>query len=487
MKATRVRVNYAPFLPDQVPGARSLKPGEARCPAPSVQEIIRGDLYKAPAVLAQEHYEYLGSADVDYSRYYSQEFFDREIDRIWMRTWQWVCREEHIPNPGDYYVYEFAHRSFLIVRTESGAIKAYYNSCLHRGTKLKAQEGCGTSEELRCPYHGWTWSLAGTLKRVPCAWDFPHVEPGRYRLPEVKVGTWGGFVFINPDQNAVPLLEYLGVLPEHFSSWDLDKRYVELHMAKELPCNWKTAQEAFLESYHVLETHPQLMQGVGDANVQYDVYGDHVSRFYAASGVNSPHLAEPLSEQELLDRMLVGDRSVLSDELVVKAGETARIVMARFLRKVLGEKYRSDLARFSDSEVIDTIEYHLFPNMVLFPGLSLPMVYRFRPIGADPNRTLFELLFLRPIPSDGRPPEPAEVVRVKEEESYSTVPGMDPAFGAVYDQDTNNLRAQQQGMRAGRKTGETLGNYQEIRIRHFQRTVDKYMADASSGGTAHER
>jgi hypothetical protein len=76
-------------------------------------------------------------------------------------------------------------------------------------------------------------------------------------------------------------------------------------------------------------------------------------------------------------------------------GETARTVMAWYLRRVLGEKYGSDLSRFSDSEMIDTIEYHLFPNMVLFPGLSLPMVYRFRPIGLDPNRTLFEILFRR--------------------------------------------------------------------------------------------
>jgi hypothetical protein len=284
-------------------------------------------------------------------------------------------------------------------------------------------------------------------------------------------------VFLHPGAHPPPLEEYLGVLPEHFRDWEMDRRYVALHAAKELPCNWKAAQEAFLESYHVLETHPQLMAGVGDANVQYDTYGPHVSRFYAALGVNSPHLAEKLTEQELVGRMLVGDRSVLSDELTVRDGETARIVMARFLRKVLGEKYGADLSRWSDSEMIDTIEYHLFPNMVLFPGLSLPMVYRFRPLGLDPERTLFEILFLRPVPEDGRPPPlPAEVVRVAEHESYASVPGFDPAMGHVYDQDTNNLRAQQQGFRTSVKRGQTLGNYQEVRLRHFQGTVDAYLA-----------
>jgi hypothetical protein len=174
--------------------------------------------------------------------------------------------------------------------------------------------------------------------------------------------------------------------------------------------------------------------------------------------------------------MMVGDRSVLDqNQLKVQPGENARIVMARFLRKQLGEKYRTDLSGFSDSEMIDTIEYNVFPNMFLFPGLSLPMVYRFRPIGRDPHRCLFDLLFLRPLPSSGERPEPAGVVRVNEHDSYSTVPGMDPAFGAIYDQDTNNLRAQQQGFMASKKGAQTLANYQEVRIRHLQQTFDKYM------------
>lgn len=449
--------------------------GEARCAAPTVQDIIKGDKFPAPAVLTRSDYQYLGSEDVDYARYYDQAFFEAEVDKIWGRTWQWVCREDHIPEPGDHYVYEVAHLSFIVVRQDDGSVKGFVNSCLHRGTKFRKAEGCGHAAELRCPYHGWTWSNDGGLKSVPCAWDFPHVDPAAFHLPEVRIGHWGGFVFLNPSDDGPDLLDYLAPLPAHFASWDMDNRYVDLHMEKELPCNWKTAQEAFLESYHVLETHPQLLTGVGDANVQYDIYSDHVNRFYAAGGVNSPHLAKPLNEQELVNQMLIGDRSVLDDSLTVGEGENARIVMARFLRKVLGDKFKVDLSRFSDSEMIDTIEYHVFPNMVLFPGVSLPMVYRFRPIGMDPSRTLFELLFLRPKPDVGVAPEPAEPVRVREEESYASVPGMDAAMGAVYDQDTDNLRSQQQGYRATRKRGQTLGNYQEVRIRHLNEVVDKYM------------
>ena len=461
-------------------GTTSLVSGEARCPGPSVQELVAPDAVPAPDILRSENYSFLGDEDIPADRYVTQAFFDREMDKVWPKTWQWACRDEHIPDAGDMYTYEVGPFSVLVVRQRDGGVKAFVNSCLHRGTKFRACEGESHGQNLRCPYHGWVWNLDGALEQVPCAWDFPHVEPKKFGLPEVAVGHWGGFVFINLDDAAQPFDDYIAPLADHFANWDLSKRYVSLHMSKELPCNWKTAMEAFLESYHVYETHPQLMTATGDANVQYDTYGDHVSRFYSAGGTQSPHLENALTEQELIDTMLVGDRSMLGDALTVKEGETARSVMARYLRKAFGETYKCDLSAYSDSEIVDTIEYHLFPNMVLFPGFSLPMVYRFRPIGMQPNKTLFEILFLRPLPDDGERPAPAEVFAVKEEESYTIVPGMDFGLGAVYDQDTANLKAQQEGflnaIKCGRKTAQTLGNYQEVRLRHFNQTLDKYLA-----------
>lgn len=448
-----------------------------RCPAaPSVQEIVAKDAFAPPAVLRLEQPSYLGSAPVSVDRYFDQAVFEAEIEKIWKKTWQWVCREDHIPEPGDYYTYEVAHLSYIVVRQQDMSVKGFVNSCLHRATKFKRAEGIGAGDSIRCPYHGWTWENDGSLKSVPCAWDFSHIDPAKTRLPEVRVGHWGGFVFINPSPDGPSLDEYLAPLPEHFATWDIASRYVAVHVAKELPCNWKTAQEAFLESYHVVETHPQLLKGVGDANVQYDCHSDHVTRFYAASGVNSPHLANPLSEQELLSSMILGDRKVLDPTLVLNEGDTARTAMARYLRKVMGEQYKCDLSDVSDSEMIDTIEYHVFPNMILFPGISLPMVYRFRPIGSDPNRTLFEILFLRPKPDGRESPEPPEPYHVAENESYAGAPGFDPAMGHVYDQDTDNLRAQQQGFRASATGVQNLGNYQEARIRHFQLIIDKYLA-----------
>ena len=452
-------------------------PGEARCPGPSIQEMARRDGQEPPYPLNFEAYEFLGDADISFERYTSEAFAQREFERMWNRTWQWACREEHIPEVGDYVVYDIGPYSIIVIRSAVSQVSAFHNSCLHRGTKLKASATEGSSRELRCPYHGWSWNIDGTLKSIPCRWDFPHVTDDKFRLPEVKTGLWGGFVFINLDPAAPPLMDYLGVLPDHFAKWSLDKRYIALHLVKELDCNWKLGVEAFIEGYHTLETHPELLSSSPDAAMQYDVFGDNVGRHYMTTGFQSPHIERVLTEQEILDDILMGDRSMIDpSRLKVGPGETARGVLSRFLREELSKQFQTDLSGWSDAEMIDAIEYNLFPNTILFPGISLPMIYRFRPVGTSPHRTQFELIFLRPVSANGDHPPPAVPYRMRPDELFSTVPGMDPTFGHVFDQDTGNLRQQHEGMIAAAKRGETLGNYQEVRIRQLHRTLDKYLA-----------
>ena len=115
----------------------------------------------------------------------------------------------------------------------------------------------------------------------------------------------------------------------------------------------------------------------------------------------------------------------------------------------------ADLSHVSDTELLDTYSYTFFPNLFLFPGISLPMVYRFRPIGGDPERTLFEILFMRPKPANGKAPDPPEPWYVSESESYASAPGVDPIIGAVYDQDTDNLAMQYRGFQGSAKPGQT--------------------------------
>ena len=207
------------------------------------------------------------------------------------------------------------------------------------------------------------------------------------------------FRSITLDPDAEPLESWLGILPAHFQgSWDLTNRTIALHIQKELPTNWKAAQEAFLEAYHVKETHAQALATAADANAQYDVFGENVSRFVHTIGVQSPHYPGVLSQQAIFDKLRIGDVSRTLGE-----GETARSAAAAILRETLGALWQVDLANRSDSEMLDSIEYHLFPNMCLFAGVSLPMIYRFRPNGMDPSTTLFDLIFLRPLAPGEQP------------------------------------------------------------------------------------
>lgn len=453
-------------------------PGVARCPGMSVRDVLDadGDIAAQPEAYRSESYRFLGDEDIPFERYTSKEFFQSEMDNMWPRVWQWACREEHIPQAGDYYVYDIGNYSLIVTRMKDGGIKAFFNSCMHRGTKLKPSGSQGRSRELACPFHGWTWALDGPLSKLPCAWDFPHAAKEKLSLREARVDTWAGFVFVNMDPDAMPLAEFLAPLPDHAKAAALEERYIAVHVEKELPCNWKVAQEAFMEAYHLSATHPQLLMSSGDINTQYDIYTDYVNRLISLVGVASPNLSEPPDQQVILDSMVLGDRAALGDRLKVAAGDNARRVMAQYFKDVVREGSGLDMDGRSISAMIDTVQYFVFPNSFLFLAVSFPIFYRFRPLGTDPSKTLFDLLIMPTLPKSGERPAPADPYRLTAEESYTTAPGIEEALGIVFDQDTGNMQAQQEGFLAGGKSGATLGNYQEVRIRHMHQTLDKFLA-----------
>jgi phenylpropionate dioxygenase-like ring-hydroxylating dioxygenase large terminal subunit len=448
----------------------------ARAKGQSTADVLRADRCEAPPPLLEERYEFLGDEDISIDRYISREYFEREIEALWPRAWQWACREEHLQEVGDTHVYDIGPYSVIVVRSSADTIEAFLNSCTHRGTRILSAEGGGFSESFTCPFHGWCWNLDGSIKNIPARWDFPHVTEKTHGLQRVQCETWGGFVFINMDPEAGPLAESLDVLPDHFAHFPLDRRRIAVHVEKRLPANWKAAQEAFMEAYHNVETH----DSPNGANAQYDVFGRFVTRFihnigsYDAKALEdygtSKWIDPPLTEEQQLRSMAVGG----PDQIVIPEGETARRTAAEVLRKSVGERLGIDLAGWSDSLMVDSIEYHLFPNMFLFPGIMIPMVYRFRPAGDDVDSSIFDLLILEPLPEGVPHPYPPEPVRLDVDQSYTEVDALG-WLGRVYDQDTGNLRAQQQGFKTSRKPGITLGNYQEARIRRLQKTIDEFV------------
>ena len=200
-------------------------------------------------------------------------------------------------------------------------IKAFHNVCLHRGRLLK--EGDCRATEFRCPFHGFGWKIDGSLMHIPCAWDFPQVDRGRVE-PARRAGRHVGRLRLHqPRSRARRRSSATSASSATTSSrWPLEDRFVQVHVAKILRCNWKVAQEAFMEAMHVVATHPQILPSIGDANSQYDVFGNF-SRAITANGTPSPHLRWAPTEQEMLDSMY--DRNL--DEppvLTVPEGRTAR-------------------------------------------------------------------------------------------------------------------------------------------------------------------
>ncbi len=231
-----------------------LKPSEARYPAITTQESSRRTMVPPPGWATEESYSYMDSEDVDPMRFISAEYQDGEFKRLWSRTWQFACREDHIPEVGDYYVYVIGTSNFIVTRVAGNHIRAYFNACLYRGTKLRASGTEGNAREFKCSSHGWSRNIDGTTKDVLCPWDFPHVN----KLPEARVETLSGFVWINMDSEAPTLREYLGPkFLKHIEAWKLENRYIAFHVCKPIPSNWKLDMEAFMEAYHVLDTHPQ--------------------------------------------------------------------------------------------------------------------------------------------------------------------------------------------------------------------------------------
>jgi phenylpropionate dioxygenase-like ring-hydroxylating dioxygenase large terminal subunit len=443
----------------------------ARSPGLTFQQLLDADTHPVPDVLRLESPRYLGSGDFPVERYISREWHELEKQRLWSRVWQFACREEHIPEPGDHVVYDIAGRSYLVIRTHDGSIKAYPNACLHRGRQLKDHDG--HCSEIRCSFHGFAWALDGALRDVPAAWDFPHVDqrPDDFRLPECRVDTWAGFVFINPDPECGSLQDHLGELIDQFEVWDLGDRYVEAHVSRVIAANWKIAQEAFSEAYHVNATHPQILTYLGDTNSQVDVW-DRCARVITPGGTPSPLLGDDPTEQEIFRAML--DVRVDQDApFTLAEGQTARATLAAMARERWREVAGDRVDTMSDAEMVDSLDYTAFPNFHPW-GAFNRIVYRFRPNGDDHRSAIMECFFLSPFQGD-RPP-PAKERRLGLDDPWTDAPELG-MLAKVFEQDVFNMAKVQAGLESTWKPGVTFSNYQESKIRWlhdlFTRWIDE--------------
>jgi len=449
-----------------------------RFSGPSYQDLLDQETRPVPAALRASTETFLGSAPLSVDRYLSREYHELEKRRLWPRVWQALCRETEIGDAGDFYVQDIAGTSVFVVRTQAGDIRAYPNACLHRGRQLKAgsNSGLGSSRDITCPFHGFRWNLDGGFAGAPCRWDFPHIDSSDFDLPGLRVDTWGGWVFINIDGTAPPLREYLGVMVDHFERWSPQNTYKALHIKKVLRCNWKLAHEAFIESYHTVATHPQLLPYTGDSHSQYDCFNDYVSRTITPMGVVSPHAAGTTQEQSVHQWLTVYGVAAEKGLPEVPAGTSAREFLGEMNLQRFSEMYDQDLAPFvTHSEVLDAILYSVFPNFAPWAGYRPNVTYRFLPYNDNHEMCTMEIMLLMRYPESQPRPRDASVQFVPADQTLAETPGIEPGLAAVFDQDFSNLPFVHKGLRSLQSGQVELANYQEVRIRHFHETLDKYL------------
>ena len=441
---------------------------------PSYQALLDLEQNPVPDCLREDTRPNLGSGNLSVARYLSREFHDLEVEHVWKRTWQVVCRETEVGQPGDTQVYDITRFSIVVTRTEAGELRAFKNACLHRGRQLVDESG--NYQKFRCPYHAFTWSLDGDFKWAPCKWDFAHIQDDEFALRQVQVDTWGGWVFINMDPNAQPLHDYLGVLPQHFERWKPENGYKMIHVEKVIPCNWKVGWEAFIESYHAIATHPQILNYTEDADTQYDVWGDHISRTMTALGVPSSHLSD-VTDQEVVDTMLgVSAMVARPSHAEIPKDLTAREYIAQLNSKEFSKNHDRELASFATmAERMDSILYSVFPNFAPWAGFHPNITYRFRPNGDDHTTALMEIMVICQLPSGAERPKDVPVRRLGENELFSQAPELGESLGTIFDQDLFNMPQIQKGMQNLDPAEVVLANYHEVRIRHFHQTLDKYI------------
>ena len=453
--------------------------GKDRSTGPSVQDLLVADSRQVPLSLTDHSYVSQGKADVPKLRYTSHEFAALENEYMWTRTWQMACTLDELAQPGDHVVYDVADQSLIVTRTKDGSIKAFHNSCLHRGTKLRVEDGRVAS--FRCPFHGWRWDLNGELAEIPAQWDFPQVlHESDADLPQALVAVWCGFVFVNLDPEAMPFEKVADKLIEHFSrDFDMENRYKAFHAVKEVPANWKVCMEAFAEGYHVIATHPQILEFAGDTNSEYSIWAESpfVTRFINGFGIQSPHLGD-LSEQQVADAYLAFSARSARGSVEVPDGSSAREVVAEIFRSVMGPIYGKDLSNVSDSEMLDAHLYHLFPAFVPWAGVGQSLTYRWRP-GPTPDTCYMDVLRMMPVPDGQERPAPAPIQRLRLEQSWKEAEGMS-GLADVFEQDMANLPKVQLGLKItakNAKKGVSFGLYQEARMRLIHRHIDQCIID----------
>jgi phenylpropionate dioxygenase-like ring-hydroxylating dioxygenase large terminal subunit len=381
-----------------------------------------------------------------------------------------ACRLEEIPKPNDFVTYEILDQSVIVVRSADGGAMAFQNACRHRGVQVALGRGSCESG-FTCPFHGWCYGPDGTNTHIPQARSFAehNLQPGDVDLTPVQCETWGGCAWINLDATAPSLGSCIEPFASIMDAWKLGSMRAEWWRSFRLPVNWKLAEEAFMEQYHVLETHPQLRipgrYPPKDGSFDPEVFLDSELHYLRTM---SDGMAGMVHADDL--RIAEGLRAT-GLELPADPGE-ARARWERTLNDAVRRWHEDRGADVPDlnqleAEGLNEPMGYCFPHYFVLPMYSSASSYRFRPLG--PEETLMEIWSLTRFP-EGSEPEPLPVPEPWTPDDDRTPP--------IPTQDFSNLPRQQRGLHARGFEFMRLSGQVEGHISNFHRLLDRYLSGA---------
>ena len=352
--------------------------------------------------------------EIPAGRYTDPAFFELEQTHIWQKSWLFAAHIDELPSPGSYRRWDNAGQPVVIVHGDDGVIRAFYNTCRHRGAPVVTEES-GRRARLTCKYHGWTYTHQGDLVSVRDPEDFSDLDMSCRGLIGIRCEMFGNLIFLNFDKNAPSLLEWLGPIADEWTEFQFDKCRLAARHSFVLDCNWKIAMEANTEVYHVKSIHPTTVAPVLDDRRNVNtLYPNGHGRMVAPrpAGKNSA-MSLPASSNE-----------------IDTVGEIARTC---------------------------TQSYGIFPNWVSpLNHLVLPPLL-FWPLGID--KCLFETWTMAPDWGDNPAPD---IWTENQGEQLVKVLQEDTEFGKQI----------QRSVESWGFTGVPL-SYQEARIYHWNQAADK--------------
>jgi phenylpropionate dioxygenase-like ring-hydroxylating dioxygenase large terminal subunit len=359
--------------------------------------------------------------DLPAGRYTDPRFFELEREHVWRKSWLFAAHLDELPAPGCFRLWENAGQPVLLVHAEDGAINAFYNTCSHRGAPIVTENSGrrpGKHPRLVCRYHAWTYSTSGELLAVRDPEDFRGLDLACRGLKRIRCERFGNLIWLNFDEHAVTLREWLGAVADEWQEFQFDKCRLAARHAWVLNCNWKIAMEANTEVYHVRSIHPTTVAPILDDR-------RNVNTLYPQG---HGRMVAPRPKREDGSLALPAGRSIFRE--IESVGEIARTC---------------------------TQSYGVFPNWVSpLSQVALPPLL-FWPIGID--KCLFETFTFAPDWGDGPKPD---MWTQNGGEKLAQVLLEDTEFGVWIQKSVES-----HGFR-----GVPL-SYQEARIYHWNQFADK--------------